>query len=221
MTRAASKKYLCEFIGTFALVFFAAGAVMIGSVASNIGALGSGLISGGIIMVVIFSFGQISGAHVNPALSFAAAWLGELSWRLVPGYIISQLAGSIAAGFALLWLIGPVAAIGANVPNEAVGVTPSIAFAIELFLSFLLMWVVCGTAYHSRSHLQLAAIPVGTVVGIEVMLMGPYAGAAMNPARALGPYLAHGDFTHLWIYIVAPIFGMLAGAAAYRCTHAD
>lgn len=79
MTATALKKYLCEFIGTFALVFFAAGAVMIDMVTSNIGALGSGLISGRIITVVIFSFGQISGAHVNPTLSFAAAWLGELS----------------------------------------------------------------------------------------------------------------------------------------------
>ena len=221
MMGAALKKYLCEFIGTFALVFFAAGAVMIDSVTSNIGALGSGLISGGIITVVIFSFGQISGAHVNPALSFAAAWLGELSWGLVPGYIFSQIAGSVAAGFILLWIIGPVAAIGANIPNELVGVTPIIAFTIELFLSFLLMWVICGTAYHSRSNLQLAAIPVGIVVGLEVMLMGPYAGAAMNPARALGPYLARGDLTHLWIYVVAPVFGMLFGAAVYRFTHAD
>ena len=221
MNSSASRKYLCEFIGTFALVFFAAGAVMVSVVNSNIGALGSGLISGGIITVVIFSFGHISGAHVNPALSLTAAFLGELEWRLLPGYIVAQLGGSICAGFALLWLIGPVASVGANIPNEVVGVTPAIAFVIELFLSFLLMWVICGTAYHHRAQLELAAIPVGVTVGIEVMLMGPYAGAAMNPARALGPYLAHGDLTHLWIYTLGPILGMLAGGFVYRYTHAD
>ena len=221
MKSHASKKYLCEFIGTFALVFFAAGAVMISSIGSNIGPLGSGLISGGIITVVIFSFGQISGAHVNPALTLTAALLGELNWALVPGYIIAQLTGSVFAGFTLLWLIGPVATIGANIPNEVIGVTPATAFIIEVFLSFLLMWVICGTAYHSRSHLELAAIPVGVTVGIEVMLMGPYAGAAMNPARAFGPYLAHGTLTHLWIYIVGPIIGMLVGGLIYRFSHAD
>ena len=221
MRSSALKKYLCEFIGTFSLVFFAAGAVMISEVYSNIGALGSGLISGGIITVVIFSFGQISGAHVNPALSLTAAFLGELEWRLVPGYVLSQVAGSILAGFSLLWLIGPVATIGANIPNEAIGVTPMVALVIEFFLSFLLMWVICGTAYHHSAQMELAAIPVGVIVGIEVMLMGPYAGAAMNPARALGPYLAHGDLTHLWIYTVGPILGMLVGGLVYRYTHTE
>ena len=185
MNSSAFSKYLCEFIGTFSLVFFAAGAIMISVVSSNIGALGSGLISGGIITVVIFTFGRVSGAHVNPALSLTAAFMGELEWRLVPGYVFAQLAGSILAGFSLLWLVGPVATIGANIPNEALGVTPMIALVIEFFLSFVLMWVICETAYHHQAHLELAAIPVGVTVGIEVMLMGPYAGAAMNPARAL------------------------------------
>ena len=221
MNSSAFSKYLCEFIGTFSLVFFAAGAIMISVVSSNIGALGSGLISGGIITVVIFTFGQISGAHVNPALSLAAAFLGELEWRLVPGYVLAQLAGSILAGFSLLWLVGPVATIGANIPNEAIGVTPMIALVIEFFLSFVLMWVICGTAYHHHAHLELAAIPVGVTVGIEVMLMGPYAGAAMNPARALGPYLAHGDLTHLWIYFLGPVLGMLVGGLVYRYTHGN
>ena len=221
MNSSAFSKYLCEFIGTFSLVFFAAGAIMISVVSSNIGALGSGLISGGIITVVIFTFGQISGAHVNPALSLAAAFLGELEWRLVPGYVFAQLAGSILAGFSLLWLVGPVATIGANIPNEAIGVTPMIALVIEFFLSFLLMWVICGTAYHHQAHLELAAIPVGVTVGIEVMLMGPYAGAAMNPARALGPYLAHGDLTHLLIYFLGPVLGMLVGGLVYRYTHGN
>ena len=118
-------------------------------------------------------------------------------------------------------MIGDYGSMGANLPNEALGVTGEIALVIEIFLSFLLMWVICGTAYHSRGNMELAAIPIGVTVGIEVMLMGPYAGAAMNPARAFGPYLAFGDLTHYWIYAVGPIAGMFLGAWMYRLTHDD
>ena len=219
MARDDLRKYACEFIGTFALVFFAAGAVMVGAVTGDIGAIGGGLISGLIITIVIYTFGHISGAHVNPALSIAAVYLGKLEKRLLPGYAAAQLAGSAAAGFALLGAIGRKGDMGSNLPNVALGVTPGIAFPVELFLSFLLMWVICGTAFHEKAESSLAGVAIGATVGIEVMLMGPYAGAAMNPARAFGPYLALGDFTYFWIYVAGPILGMFAGAVVYRFTH--
>ncbi len=214
------RKYACEFIGTFALVFFAAGAVIVDALSGGLGPIGAGLISGLVIAVVIYAFGHISGAHVNPAISIAAAYLGKLERRLLPGYVAAQMAGSAAAGLALLWLLGRHGDMGANLPNAALGVTDGIAFAIELFLSFLLMWVICGTAFDGKAHGELAGVAIGATVAIEVMLMGPYAGAAMNPARAFGPFLANGDFTHFWIYVLGPVLGMLAGAAVYRFTHA-
>jgi MIP family channel proteins len=220
MGRDDFRKYLCEFIGTFTLVFFAAGAVMIDALTGQLGAIGSGLISGLVITIVIYTFGHVSGGHVNPALSIAAAYLGKLEWRVLPGYVIAQMAGSAVAGLLLLWAIGPHGQMGANLPNEALGVTPAIALPIEFFLSFLLMWVIGGTAYHERADLGFAGLAIGATVGIEVMLMGGYAGAAMNPARAFGPYLALGDFSHYWIYVVGPIAGMMAGAVVYRITHA-
>jgi MIP family channel proteins len=213
-------KYGCEFIGTFMLVFFAAGAVMVGAVTGGLGAIGPGLISGLVITIVIYCFGHVSGAHVNPALSLAAVYLGKLEKRLAPGYIVAQLAGSAAAGMVLLWAIGRHGDMGANLPNTALGVTPGVAFVVEVILSFILMWVICGAAYHDKNtDISFAGVAIGATVGIEVMLMGPYAGAAMNPARAFGPYLALGDFTHFWIYVVGPVAGMLAGAAIYRFTH--
>ena len=145
--------------------------------------------------------------------------LHKLEWRLVPGYIAAQMAGSAVAGFALLAAVGSIADIGANLPNGGLGITPGIAFAIELFLSFLLMWVICGTAYDEAAALPFAGIAIGATVAIEVMLMGPVAGAAMNPARAFGPYLARGDFDHFWIYLAGPIAGMILGALAFRFTH--
>jgi len=214
------RKYVCEFIGTFSLVFFAAGAVMVGAATGDLGAIGAGLISGLVITIVIYAFGAVSGAHVNPALSLAAVYLGKLEKRLLLGYVVAQTVGSGAAGLVLLWAIGRQGDMGANLPNAALGVTPLTALAIEFFLSFLLMWVICGTAYHAAANSAFAGVAIGATVGVEVMLMGPYAGAAMNPARAFGPYLALGDFTHFWIYVVGPVFGMLAGAATYRFTHA-
>ena len=115
----------------------------------------------------------------------------------MPGYVLAQLSGSVFAGMCLLWALGDHGAMGANLPNEAIGIAPATAFGIELFLSFLLMWVVAGVGLDKRAHGPLAGVAVGAVVGIEVMLMGPVAGAAMNPARALGPYVAMGDFTPL------------------------
>ena len=214
------RRYCCEFIGTFSLVFFAAGAVVVDAkMGGTLGAIGPGLISGLIITVVIYTFGHVSGAHVNPALSIAAALIGHLDRRLVPGYALAQLAGSVLAGMCLYWALGDFGAMGANLPNAAIGITPLTAFAIELFLSFLLMWVVAGVGLDKRAHGPFAGVAVGAVVGIEVMLMGPVAGAAMNPARAFGPYVAMGDFTHYWIYVAGPLVGMALGAYAWRFTH--
>ncbi len=213
------RKYLCELIGTFALVFFAAGAVMIDDIAGALGPLGAGIASGAIITVVIYTFGHVSGAHVNPALSMAAVVLGQLQKRLLAGYIMAQMTGSALAGLFLFWVIGDYGKMGANIPNTAIGVTPFRAFIIEVFLSLLLMWVICGTAYHKSALNKFAGLAIGATVGIEVLLMGSYAGAAMNPARAFGPYLVYGDFSTYWIYLVGPIAGMLSGAYLYLFTH--
>ena len=215
------RKYICEFIGTYALVFFAAGAVMVSSVTNGeLGAIGGGLISGLVISIVIYTFGHISGAHVNPALSLTAVLIGRLERRLLLGYVVSQMLGSVLAALTLLCTVGRFGMIVANLPNTELGVTPGVDLVIEMFLSFLLMWVVCGSAFSSRAQVPLAGVAIGATVGIEVMLMGPFAGAAMNPARAFGPYLALGDFTYFWIYVVGPVTGMVAGGLTYKFTHA-
>ena len=224
MTRDDWRKYCCEFIGTFSLVFFAAGAVvvdgLIGEGGHGLGMIGAGLISGLVITVVIYAFGHISGAHVNPALSTAACLIGHFPRRLLPGYVIAQMGGSALAGMCLLWAIGDFNNMGANLPNIELGISPLEALLIELFLSFLLMWVVAGVGLDKRAHGPFAGVAVGAVVGIEVMLFGAIAGAAMNPARAFGPYVAMADFNHYWIYVVGPFIGMAAGGFTYRFTHA-
>lgn len=214
------RKYACEFVGTFILVFFAAGAVVVGGKLGALGPIGSGLISGLVLMAIIFAFGHVSGAHVNPALSIAAVYLRQLPPRLLGGYILFQMLGSLLGGLALKWVLGPDPTYGANLPNLALGIGPGTAFAIELFLSFVMMMVITGSVSAGPRVAEFAAIPIGGIVGIEVMLMGPVAGAAMNPARAFGPYVAMGNFTHYWIYMVGPVAGLLLGAAVFRFTHA-
>lgn len=205
--------YLVEFLGTAALVFFAAGSVM---ASTAIGGLPTPLIGGtcsGIaLMVVIWAFADISGAHVNPAFTLALAVTRRFSWRLVPGYVAAQLLGS-AAGAALLFaILGRVGAMGANLPNTGLGIGGPGAFAAELWLSFLMMLVIEGAIAAPGRLKDFAAIPIGAIVGIEVMIMGPIAGAAMNPARAFGPYVFNGQWQHFWIYLVGPTAGILMAA---------
>lgn len=212
--------YLCEFLGTAFLVFFAAGAVMISGILDGLpAALVGGISSGLILMTVIWVFGDVSGGHVNPALTVVLALTRQFPARLVPGYVVSQLAGSVAGAAVLFAALGSTADMGANLPNLARGISPTGALAIEVLLSFIMMMVIQG-ALSARGRIrEFAAVPIGAIVGLEVMLMGGVAGAAMNPARAFGPYVFRGDFDFLWIYCVGPLLGISLGAVSWRYLH--
>lgn len=202
--------YLAEFLATAALVFFAAGSIMASTAIGGLPtSLIGGICSGIVLMVVIWAFADISGAHVNPAFTLVLAVTRRFSWYLVPGYVAAQLLGS-AAGSALLFaILGRVGSMGANLPNTGLGISGVGAFAAELWLSFIMMLVIEGTIAAPGRLKDFAAIPIGAIVGIEVIIMGPIAGAAMNPARAFGPYVFNGQWQHYWIYVVGPIVGIL------------
>lgn len=205
------QRYAAEFLGTYLLVFFAAGAVMTSAMTGAAsGQIIGGVSSGLVLMIVIWAFGGVSGGHVNPALTIALVVLRIFPARLLVGYVVSQLAGSAAAGLSLLALLGDVGQMGANLPNVDAGITPGQAFGIELILSAVMMLVIIGAIKASDALGTLAPVPIGAIVGIEVMLFGSIAGAAMNPARAFGPTLALGDWTHFWIYLLGPLLGLLA-----------
>ena len=137
---------------------------MLGAISGQVGPVGAGIASGSIITIVIYTFGHVSGAHVNPALSISAVYLGELDRHLLPGYIVAQMLGSAAAGLFLLWAVGDYGKMGVNIPNTDIGVTIPVALAIEFFLSFLLMWVICGTAYHHKALVKFAGLAIGATV---------------------------------------------------------
>jgi MIP family channel proteins len=215
------KAHLAEFFGTALLVMFAASAVVGTALAFGTpSALVCGLSSGAILAAVIIAFGRVSGAHVNPAFTIGLAYLGRFSWAMVPGYVAAQLAGSACGGLIVLWLLGDGFDAGANVPNVALGVSTAMAFVFETILSFIMMMTIllCGDADEGFAH--AGAIRIGAIVGIEVMLFGPIGGAAMNPARAFGPYLARGDWTEYWAYVAGPMLGIMSAAIIHKKTAA-
>lgn len=210
------RRYGAEFIGTAILVFFAAGSVM---ASTMIGGLPvpviGGAASGVALMILIWGFFDISGGHFNPALTAALAIFGDFPKRLVPGYLIAQLAGSAAGAALLYYTLGSQASMGANLPNKVLAISAPSAFIIECFLSFAMMLIIKGAFAVGEPLRQFASVPIGLIVGIEVMVMGPIAGAAMNPARAFGPYVFLGDWQYYWIYALGPLVGILLGGLAW------
>ncbi len=174
-----------------------------------------GAASGLALMILIWCFVDISGGHFNPALTLALAVFGDFPKSQVAGYLAAQLAGS-AVGAALLYcMLGPQAGMGANMPNAALAISGGGAFVIECVLSFAMMLTIRAAFAAGEPLRQFAAVPIGLIVGIEVMVMGPIAGAAMNPARAFGPYVFLGDWHNYWIYALGPLIGILLGGLVW------
>lgn len=217
MASGSTGPYAAEFIGTALLVFFAAGSVMAATMVGGLPvALIAGAASGLALMILIWSFVDISGGHFNPALTVALAMFGDFPKSRVPGYLAAQLAGSVAGAALLYYILGFHAGMGANQPNGALGLSGTGAFVVECILSFVMMLTI-RAAFAAQDLLrQFAAVPIGLIVGLEVMVMGPIAGAAMNPARAFGPYVFLGDWRHYWIYALGPLIGILAGGLVWN-----
>lgn len=202
-----------EFIGTFALVFAGAGAVVIDEKQGGvIGHVGVAATFGLVIMVMIYAVGHVSGAHFNPAVTLAFALARHFPARDLPPYWLAQFSAALAAAAALRVMFGDVAHVGATLPAGS----QAQSFTLELMLTFLLMFVITAVATDTRAVGQAAAIAIGGTVGLEAMFAGPISGASMNSARSLGPAVVSGDFHALWLYLVAPPLGAVLGALAYQ-----
>ncbi len=203
---------LAEFIGTFALVFAGAGAIMSGAATGSPNQIGIALTFGLTVMVVVYALGHVSGAHINPAVTIAFAAIGHFPWRRVPGYVAAQSAAAIAAAAILRISLGPVAGVGATLPT----VTPTNALVLEAILTGILMVVIVSVATDARAVGGIAGAAIGATVGLAALWAGPLTGASMNPARSLGPALVSGDLSAIWVYLVGPVAGALAGGIAYQ-----
>jgi aquaporin NIP len=202
---------VAEAIGTFALVFAGAGAIMVDAKTHALGHLGIAITFGLVIMVMIYAVGHVSGAHFNPAVTFAFALTRHFPWPRALVYWVAQAIGAIAAAFLLLGSLGDVADVGATLPAGS----QAQSFLWEIVLSAFLMLVIMAVATDTRAVGEAAAIAIGGTIALDAMFGGPVSGASMNPARSLGPALASGNFDALWIYLAAPVIGTSVGGLLY------
>ena len=203
---------LAEAIGTFALVFAGAGAVVVDARTHELGHVGVAITFGLVIMAMIYAVGHISGAHFNPAVSFAFALTRHFPWQRVVAYWAAQLTGALLAAALIRGSLGADAHTGATLPSGSQGQS----FLWELVLTFFLMFVIMAAATDTHAVGEAAAIAIGGTVGLDAMFGGPVSGASMNPARSIGPAFVSGDLHALWLYVVAPLAGATLGALAYQ-----
>jgi aquaporin Z len=163
-------------------------------------------------MAMIYAFGEISGAHFNPAVSIAFAYAKKFSWKEVPKYIFFQVAGAFAASLLLMWLFPKSELLGATIPSVDVWR----AFVLELILTFFLMVVIINVSTGSKEIGMMAGIAIGSVVLLEALFAGPITNASMNPARSLAPNIISGNIKGLWLYILAPIIGALLAVVSCK-----
>jgi MIP family channel proteins len=212
-----ARALVAEAIGTFALVFAGAGAVMVDAKTHALSHVGVALTFGLVIMAMIYAVGHVSGAHFNAAVTFAFALTRHFPWPRAFAYWGAQLVGAVAAAAVLRGSLGDVAHVGATLPSGSQGQS----FLWELVLSFFLMFVVTAVATDTRAVGEAAAIAIGGTIGLDALVGGPVSGASMNPIRSLGPALVSGDLHALWLYIVGPVVGASVGALAYQFVRAE
>jgi MIP family channel proteins len=203
---------LAEAIGTFTLVFAGCGAIVVDAKTGALGHLGVALTFGLVIMAMIYALGHVSGAHFNPAVTFAFALSRHFPRSRALGYWTAQVLGALAAAAVVRASLGNHAHDGATLPSGSQGQS----FLWEILLSFILMFVIMAVATDTRAVGEAAAIAVGGTVGLDALFGGPVSGASMNPARSLAPALVSGDLHALWLYLVAPPVGAAAAALTYR-----
>ena len=208
------KRAAAELIGTFALVFAGTGAIVVNELSGGaITHVGVALTFGLIVLVMIYTFGDVSGAHLNPAVTIGFWAARQMPFGQVPTYVASQVAGAIAASGTVRLLFPESKLLGATLPAGS----ELQSLVLEIILTFLLMLTILNVSTGAKEKGITAGIAVGSLIGLEAMFGGPISGASMNPARSIGPALVAGHLENLWLYVIAPIVGALVATLACRC----
>ncbi|HEY2827294.1 MAG TPA: aquaporin [Pirellulales bacterium] len=205
------KRYLAEAIGTFALVFAGTGAIVIDNITGKVTPVGISLTFGLVVMAMIYAIGDVSGAHINPAVTLGF-WIGRrLPGATVLPYIASQLTGAFAASGLLLVMFHD-STLGATHPTGPQWQS----FVLEIVLTAILMFVILGVATGPKEKGLLAGVAIGGVIAFEALFAGPICGASMNPARSLAPAVLSGALSDIWIYLLAPVLGAAIGVLGHK-----
>ena len=211
-------RFFAEGLGTFALVFAGTGAIVVDDLSRGaVTHVGIAMTFGLVVMAMIYAVGDVSGAHLNPAVTFGFWLARRLPGRDVAPYAASQLAGALVASALVQVLLGPHSTLGATVPAGAAAQS----FGLEIVLTLLLMFTILSVATGAKEKGITAGLAIGSVVGLEALFAGPISGASMNPARSLAPALWSGQLEHVWIYLLAPLAGAALAVGACRCTRSD
>jgi len=201
-----------EFTGTFAMVFCGTAAMAVNETTGAVAHEGVAITWGLIVMVMIYAFGEQSGAHFNPAVTVSFALANRFSWKKVPSYVVTQATAAIAASMVVKAILPESDIIGATIPT-----IPHVsAFWLELLLAFFLMLVILHISTGSKEIGPVAGVAVGGVILLEAMFAGPLTNASMNPVRSLGPALVGNHWEPMWIYLTAPFAGMAVAVFTFK-----
>ena len=206
-----------EFIGTFALIFVGAGAVLAAGPSGESSIVAIALAHGLAIAVMVSAVGHISGGHFNPAITLGFLVTGRLAPLLAVVYWVMQFGGAIAAAALLRWIFPDdlEGNLGSPVLNPSI--QPEAGLLIEAILTFFLVWVVFASAADPRGTFKsIAGLAIGFTITMDILMGGTLTGAAMNPARALGPELISNTWDDFWIWYVGPFAGGVIAAVAYE-----
>jgi aquaporin Z len=212
------RRYAVEFIATFIMVFAGCGAIVVETLTGALGHAGVALTWGFVVVALIYTFGHVSGAHMNPAVSIAFTVMGEFKKKDLPWYVLAQILGASFAA-TMLYLIfleeaksmEELAYLGYTLHRGS----QMQLFIMEFILTFILMLVICGSAVHGKAIKSFAGLAIGLTVGLEAMFAGPITMASMNPARSIGPALVSGNLDSLWVYVLATISGAIVAGIVF------
>lgn len=219
MQNNLSKALVAELIGTFALIFIGAGAGALGLG----GLVGVALAHGLVVVGFAYAYGHISGTHINPAVTLGLWAAGKVETGRALAYVVTQLIGGVLGAMVLRTVLGGTGtglgrtalAQGLQVGGGSISITPGMGCLIEAILTFFLVNAVLNAAVSGKAG-NLAGVAIGMTLIFTILMGGPLTGASLNPARSLGPAVATGDFSNLWVYFVGPILGGILAGALYR-----
>lgn len=217
--------YVAEFIGTYALVFF--GSLSVTIFASNVlglsspaaALIGIAFTHGLILMVMVYAIGWISGCHINPAITVTAVALRKLEFDDGVGYLVAQILGAVLAGWTHMLIQpgnGALTGYGSVAPSPTIGGSDLIALVVELIITSFLMFSVYAVLYTGKVPAGASGVLIGMTLTADILIAGALTGGAANPARALGPAVASGNYASLWLYWVGPIIGALLAGFVYE-----